>query len=176
MEYQVDIYEIDELNKYRFALGSLSEKTLFVFGINPSTADDKTPDPAIKNVMLFAEKHRYKSFVMFNLYPLRETFPNKLPSNPNQAMIDKNIDIIFKIISTQKDVDIWVAWGGDIDCRDYLFDCLKKIYEKLSVCTIRKWFRLDKLLRSGHPMHPSRKSHSLTFQEMDMPSYLGLNK
>ena len=26
MEYIIDIYEIDELNKYRFALGSISEK------------------------------------------------------------------------------------------------------------------------------------------------------
>ena len=47
MEYIIDIYETDELNKYRFVLGSISEKTLFVFGINPSTADDKEPDPTI---------------------------------------------------------------------------------------------------------------------------------
>ena len=31
MEYIIDIYETDELNKYRFVLGSISEKTLFVF-------------------------------------------------------------------------------------------------------------------------------------------------
>lgn len=44
MEYKIDIYEKDKDNLFRFALGSLSERTLFVFGVNPSTANDQTPD------------------------------------------------------------------------------------------------------------------------------------
>lgn len=89
MEYIIDIYEIDELNKYRFALGSISEKTLFVFGINPSTADDKEPDPTIRKVMGFAKENGYTSFVMFNLYPQRATNPNDLPQEASKEMIQK---------------------------------------------------------------------------------------
>ena len=48
MEYKIDIYEKDKDNLFRFALGSLSERTLFVFGINPSTANDQTPDMTIR--------------------------------------------------------------------------------------------------------------------------------
>lgn len=66
MQYNIDIYKIDDENQHRFMLGSLSEKTLFVFGVNPSTADDKKPDPTIKKFMFFSEKHEYTSFVMFN--------------------------------------------------------------------------------------------------------------
>ena len=53
MEYKIDVYEIDENNLNRFALGRLSRKTLFVFGVNPSTADDKSPDRTIRKVMGF---------------------------------------------------------------------------------------------------------------------------
>ena len=48
MDYKIDVYEADELNQYRFVLGSISAKTLCVFGINPSTADDKTLIPRSK--------------------------------------------------------------------------------------------------------------------------------
>lgn len=51
MEYKIDIYEKDKDNLFRFALGSLSERTLFVFGANPSTANDQTPDMTIRKVM-----------------------------------------------------------------------------------------------------------------------------
>ena len=172
MDYKTDIYETDDQNLYRFALGSLSEKTLFVFGINPSTADDAEPDPTMKQVMFFAEKHEYTSFMMFNLYPLRETDPGQLPINPNQEMINRNINTIFDIISQKENVDIWVAWGGDIDSRIYLSDCLKKIYKKLEKCAIQSWLRLDVLLKSGHPKQRLYKSHKFSFQNMDMINYL----
>lgn len=75
----IDIYGTDELNKYCFALGSISEKALFVFGTNPSTAGDKEPDSTTKKVTGFAEKNGYISFVMFNLYLQRATNPSDLP-------------------------------------------------------------------------------------------------
>lgn len=171
MQYNIEIYETDKLNQYRFALGSLSEKVLFVLGVNPSTADDKEPDPTMKQVMYFAKKHGYTSFVMFNLYPLRQTDPKALPEQPDEQMVDKNVEIIFDIISKQVNVDIWAAWGGDIDSRGYLRHCLEKIYQKLDGCSIN-WLRLGELLGSGHPAHPLYKSHDLSLQTMDMPAYL----
>ena len=63
MNYNVDIYETDDKNLYRFALGISSNKILFVFGLNPSTADNKDPDQTIKKIMVFAEKNGYDSFV-----------------------------------------------------------------------------------------------------------------
>ena len=40
MEYLIDVYLTDTENNYRYALGSQSEKTLFVIGLNPSTITD----------------------------------------------------------------------------------------------------------------------------------------
>ena len=76
MEYLIDVYFTDAENNYRYALGYQSEKTLFVIGLNPSTACDKTPDNTIRKVMGFAERNGYASFVMFNLYPKRATYPH----------------------------------------------------------------------------------------------------
>ena len=50
MNYNVDIYETDDKSLYRFALGISSNKILFVFGLNPSTADNKDPDQTIKKI------------------------------------------------------------------------------------------------------------------------------
>lgn len=172
MDYDIKIYETDEHNLYRFALGKLSKKTLFIFGINPSTANDKEPDPTMKQVMAFADKHGYTSFMMFNIYPLRETAPDLLPDRPDLQMVKKNTEIIWDIISKQPQADIWLAWGENIDKRNYLWSSWLEIYNKLKNHKNIHWFTLDKLLSCGHPRHPLYKSHSLNLQKLDIQGYL----
>ena len=155
MNYNVDIYETDDKNLYRFALGILSNKILFVLGLNPSTADNKDPDQTIKKIMGFAEKNAYDSFVMFNLYPQRAT-------NPNER-------IILNLVSKQKNPNILLAWGDNIFVRDYLIDCLIKIYQLLPSQV--NWWRIGDLTKKGQPRHPSRIAYQ-DFQKMDMDAYL----
>ena len=171
MEYNINIYETDDLNKYRFALGSLSVKTLFCFGINPSTADDKEPDQTIKKVMGFAEKKGYASFVMFNLYPQRATNPDDLPREANQQVIQRNIEIISEIVSQQEAGDILLAWGGLLYSRGYFVDCLKQIYESLKPYSLN-WLRIGDLLKSGQPRHPLYAPYNSEFQKMNMLEFL----
>ena len=175
MNYKIDVYEIDELNQYRFVLGSISTKTLCVFGINPSTADDKTPDHTIRKVMGFAERNGYASFVMFNLYPKRATYPHDLPDLADEIVMRKNIEIISKIVSQvveqQKRCDVLLAWGNSFYLRDYLGACLKEIYVSLNKHPIR-WLRIGELLKSGQPRHPSRPSYELKFENVDMNVFL----
>lgn len=171
MEYNIDIYETDDLNKYRFALGSLSEKTLFCFGINPSTADDKVPDQTIKKVMGFAEKNGYTSFVMFNLYPQRATNPDDLPQEASQQMIKRNIEVISKIVSQQQKSDILLAWGGLLYSRKYFIDCLKQVHQSIESYSAN-WLRIGDLLKSGQPRHPLYANYDNEFQKMDMLQFL----
>ena len=171
MEYIIDIYETDELNKHRFALGSISEKTLFVFGINPSTADDKEPDPTIRKVMGFAEENGYTSFVMFNLYPQRATDPNDLPQEASKEIIQKNIEIISKLISQQVTSDILLAWGGLFYSRAYFSGCLKQLYENLKQYPVN-WLRIGEFLKSGQPRHPLYAAYSNQLKKMDMLNFL----
>lgn len=84
MEYLIDVYLTDAENNYRYALGYQSEKTLFVIGLNPSTACDKTPDNTIRKVMGLAEYNGYTSFIMLNLYPKRDTYPDDLPDEADK--------------------------------------------------------------------------------------------
>lgn len=172
MEYNINVYETDDLNKYRFALGSLSEKTLFCFGINPSVADDKVPDPTIRRVMGFAERNGYTGFVMFNLYPQRATNHNDLPEEADLQIIQQNIEIISKIISQQQTSDILLAWGELFYSRKYFVDCLKQIHENLKSYSVN-WFRIGDLLKkSRQPRHPLYASYDNTFQKMDMSQFL----
>lgn len=171
MKYEIDIYKIDEDNKHRFALGSLSEKTLFVFGVNPSTADDKKPDKTIKKVMGFAERKGYKSFVMFNLYPQRATNPNDLPNEMDRIMMDKNLEVISCILSLKKEADVLLAWGGLIYSRAYLSLCLKEIYQSIKGSSLN-FYRIGGFLKSGQPRHPLYAGYQHEFQLVDMDKYL----
>lgn len=60
------------------------KKTFFVIGLNPSTACDKTPDNTIRKVMGLAEYNGYTSFIMLNLYPKRDTYPDDLPDEADK--------------------------------------------------------------------------------------------
>ena len=149
----------------------MSEKTLFVFGVNPSTADDKKTDRTIKKVMGFAERNGYKSFVMFNLYPKIATNPNDLPDEMNRIMMDKNLEVISSILSLKKEADVLLAWGGLIYSRTYLSLCLKEIYQSIKWNSLN-FYRIGDFLKSGQPRHPLYAGYKLEFQLVDMDKYL----
>ena len=66
MTYDIKIYSNGPDNKSRFTLGTTGKNPLCVIGLNPSTADETTPDLTIKKVMIFAEQSGFDSFIMFN--------------------------------------------------------------------------------------------------------------
>ena len=91
MNYTINIYETDSENTARFILGNKLEKPLFVVGLNPSTANEKVPDPTIRKVMGFAERKGFDSFVMLNLYPQRATNPNDLHQDIDNNLLSENL-------------------------------------------------------------------------------------
>ncbi len=109
MDYNIELYKKDSKNEYRYALGVLSERTLFVIGLNPSTADEQSPDPTIRKVMGFAERNNYTSFVMLNLYPQRSPYPDDLPYEADKDELKKNITIISDLIKSQKEANVLLA-------------------------------------------------------------------
>ena len=66
---------------------------------------------------------------MLNLYPQRAINPNELDKFPNENIIRENERIILNLVSKQKNPNILLAWGDNIFVRDYLIDCLIKIYQ-----------------------------------------------
>ena len=54
MDYQIKQMIGDE-KTHRYVLASRCTKPLVVIGVNPSTANEKHPDPTVRKVMGFAE-------------------------------------------------------------------------------------------------------------------------
>jgi hypothetical protein len=78
----------------RFALLKRGERTLYVFGVNPSTATDTHSDRTMSKVIGFASRNDYDGFVMMNLYPLRSTDPFALPKKIDKELHQKNLEMI----------------------------------------------------------------------------------
>ena len=78
-------------NKTRYALIQEGQKTIFVIGLNPSTANESSPDPTMQFTMRIAEYNGYDGFIMLNLYPLRATKPKDLPKDIDIELHNQNL-------------------------------------------------------------------------------------
>lgn len=136
----------------RYALLQKGSKTLYVVGLNPSTADDKVPDPTMRRVMAFAEHNGFDGFYMFNLYPQRTTKPEGLHKVVNADYIQKNLEIIKDTLSAEESPTVLFCYGANIGIRSYLVDCLQAI---LTVCdSVNAKKVCVGLTKHGHPKHP----------------------
>lgn len=151
--FDTTIYLKSSDNKYRYALGTKGEKTLFCFGINPSTATPEKYDPTINRVKNTAVKNDFDSFVMLNIYPLRATNPDDLPRELNWTYHNKNIEIILKLIKDGS--TIWAAWGDFIDKREQFINIRNTIFGVLSMYKKNiRWVKMGDLTKNGNPRHP----------------------
>ena len=74
------IYIKNNKKNVRYALGEINKKggrTLLCLGVNPSTAIPGNLDNTLKNVVKISKFNGYDSWIMLNVYPLRETNPKK---------------------------------------------------------------------------------------------------
>ena len=171
MPYNPDIYSINRDNTARFALGMSGSNLLYVIGVNPSTADDRQPDPTVRKIMRFAEKNGYDGFIIFNLYPQRTPDPRKLHKEPDHILIRKNLHNILQFLHKEKEITFLAAWGNTISERNYLADCVQEIVNVTKPYKI-KWMKIGSLTKKGHPRHPSRVSYQEPLTSFDMDEYI----
>ena len=103
------IYVNNDDNTSRYVLGTKGDKPVFCFGINPSTAEPDNLDPTLKNVSSISLSNGYDSWIMFNVYPKRDTIFENLESIMKDEEHQKNLAAIVDIISQYEEVDIWAA-------------------------------------------------------------------
>ena len=115
-----DLYQSDKANRCRYLLGKQGDNVLTVVGVNPSTATREKSDPTATRVENVARNNGFDGFAIVNLYPRRATNPDDLPLRKNTATFNKNVSSIEALIASQKRPSVWVAWGGDINRRQYL--------------------------------------------------------
>jgi len=142
------IYLHSDNNKYRYALGTKGENTLYCIGINPSTATPNKDDQTIRIVRKIAFKEGYDSYIMLNIYPQRATNPKNMDKKINQEEHEQNLHT-FDIIKDNS--TIWAAWGNNINKKPYLNDCLYHIKNKLNLRSNIRWVKMGNLTNQGNP-------------------------
>ena len=157
-------------NSIRYVLGTKGAKTLFCLGINPSTATPDKFDPTVKKIESIATYNGYDSFIVFNIYPKRDTVFENLEQSINDSEHIKNIEIITQTISNYANLDFWVAFGDHIYDRDYLPLCFKDIYNNLPKQNI-KWLTTA-VNKSGSPKHPLYQKKTSKLVEFDIETYI----
>jgi len=148
---RTEIYLNSLDNNYRYALGTKGEKTLYCFGLNPSTATLTEDDPTIIKVKSAAQKNGFENVIMLNIYPQRATNPDNLDCNINTIEHKFNLQKIISIIEDNSTV--WAAWGNSIGKRPYLSNCLNEIKQKLETKNAH-WVKMGELTKKGNPRHP----------------------
>ena len=124
---------------YRYVLGEKGENPLVVFGINPSTA---TPEK-LDQTMIVVKR-------------LVDSENNDYDGYIKELTRDK------------KCVDIWAAWGGNIDRRDYLIKSLVDIEKMIRPYSVR-WLEKGKYKNPHHPLYLKK---TLEFEEFDVEGYI----
>jgi hypothetical protein len=155
----------------RYVLKKAGSNPLFVIGLNTSTADETKPDQTVSRAMAIAAEKKFDGFVMFNLYPLRETDPEKLPEKDTKKLLEKNIAAIQKELSDFSKPTILAAWGVNIEEREYLVESLQKIAQ-LEAAQGAAWKHYGDLTKDGHPRHLSRVEDGLELGKFDLNRYL----
>ena len=147
------IYSTSKDNRYRYSLGTKGKKTLYCFGVNPSTATAEKYDQTVKRVEKTAYRAGFDSFTMLNIYPLRATKPNTLPKSLDLSEHKKNISKILDLIKDGS--TIWAAWGNSIDLRFWLKDCRNEILQKINKSKRNiNWVKMGDLTIKKNPRHP----------------------
>ncbi len=170
MESREWVYINNNDNSSRYVLGTIGKRTLFCFGINPSTAEPNSLDKTLMNVEAISKHNGYDSWIMFNIYPKRDTHFESLSSIINDDEHIKNVEIIRNTLSTQDNIDIWLAFGNHIYHRDYLAKCLVDIYEELKDKNIR-WYSIG-CNKSGAPKHPLYQRKNSQLISFDIAKYI----
>jgi hypothetical protein len=171
MEYAINLYKNNQDNTARYVLGNPLNKPLIALGLNPSEADEKTPDPTIRKVIGFAERNGFDSFIMLNLYPQRTPYPKKLHTNIVDELAEENMKQIDLILSNISNPVILACWGDTIGIRRYFKQCIKQIHD-VAKDKNAQWLKIGDPTRSGHPRHPLYAAYHLGLTTFEVEQYI----
>lgn len=164
------IYENSYDNLERYVIGTVGSKTLFCFGVNPSTAEPENLDPTVEKVEKIALNNGYDSWMMFNVYPKRDTNFEDLPETCDDTIHNKNIEMIKQYLNGVIKASIWIAHGDLIYDREYLPYCLKDIYANIKRDDI-SWL-VTGINQSGSPKHPLYQKDKSTLKDFNIDDYI----
>ena len=162
-----DIYHSDQNDQWRYTLGRSGARPLLVIGLNPSTATQEKLDPTVTRVEKVAQQCGFDGFVMLNLYPVRATKPQDLPSKADPVAYERNLETIEKVVAQYANPTLWAAWGETVVDRTYFLRARDTLHERLAPYR-PQWRRFGDLTATGHPRHPSRLNYAWTLEPYEL--------
>ena len=165
------IYKNNLDNSARFVLGERGKRPLICFGINASTAKPEKLDRTVRRVQSIAQQGEFYGWIMLNLYPQRATKPENIHQDFNVSLHKKNLKYIKEVFQNNPKATVWAAWGGLIESRIFLKQCLKDIANIVKPYSA-KWVHKGKLLAKGHPHHPLYLRSDAPFSSFNIDNYL----
>ena len=162
-----DIYHPDRDDQWRYTLGRSGARPLLVIGLNPSTATQEKLDPTVTRVEKVAQQCGFDGFVMLNLYPVRATKPQDLPTKPDPVAYERNLEAIEKVVAQYANPTLWAAWGEMVVDRPYLLRARDALHERLAQYQ-PQWRRFGELTVNGHPRHPLYLDYSWTLEPYEL--------
>ena len=158
---------------HRYVLEQEGKNVLIVIGLNPSTADEKNPDPTMMSVLRFVNRWGYDGFVMINLSSERCTEPRNMAKLLDHKKHKKNMEAISEVAEKYPEADVLVAFGNSIGIREYLPLGFFDIHKILSVDE-RRWLHIGGpkgITAKGHPRHPLYAKMEDGLVEFDAKGY-----
>ena len=154
----------------RYVLGKNGKNPIICFGINPSAATPEKLDPTLQSVDRISGNNNFDGWIMFNIYPIRETYPDKMPEIQNDKHHAANLEVISEIIKELDTLNVWCAWGDNIKTKLYLTDCFKQVFGLFKDKNVN-WLCAE-ITNSGHPKHPLYRKSNIKLQNFDMNKYI----
>lgn len=131
---QKNIIKIPEKdNDLQFLLANKGTKNILVVGLNPPDSDSADPGSSLHYIEQVAEDMGYDSWVLVNLFPIREAKVFNMDSLQLEALIRYNIHLIKLVLeSEQFEIkDVLLAWGNGIESQPYLNQAAGYLYKEL---------------------------------------------
>ncbi|MEL6454534.1 MAG: DUF1643 domain-containing protein [Cyanobacteria bacterium J06623_5] len=104
----------DNTGQYRYQLGRQwqpAEKEVAFIMLNPSRADDSVDDPTLRACIQFAQKWRYGSLSVVNLFGYRTPHPRELAHAAYPVGTENDIHLLEVATEADRIVLAWGNWG-----------------------------------------------------------------
>lgn len=146
-----------DTERYILNSNDSAKNPLFVIGLNPSIANEKTDDPTFVRMEQIARNNGFDGIIVANLSPEISSSPEELRATKDILVrgnqeIKKEIDRVAKI--SENKLAVWCAWGNNVEKKRFrlLKDNISEIMSLFPEGT--QFLRLHTLTKSGNPRHP----------------------
>ncbi len=93
-------------------LSTAGDEGLVFVMLNPSTADEVNDDPSVRRCMAFGRRWGYRELTVVNLFALRATRPDDLRRHGNEAIGERNDEVLCWMRQHPATSMIVAAWGN----------------------------------------------------------------